>query len=292
MAHSLSKPDPSGEPRPVHPLDPCPYPLPGRHFSSPPLIPEARIARPTSVDRRLGRHQPLDFRAAATITGLWRTATQHAANKSSCHPSILSMSSTLALSGRTIADNDRIAADVAAQGPRLRAFVRRQVADVAEVEDIVQDSFAQLVAAYRLLEPIQHVAAWLQRVARNRIIDRFRRRAHEAPWTDGAGRNEAASIDDGASEAAELWETWPAPTALSPEASYVREVLVDELGAALAELPEEQRAVFIAHELEGRSFKALAAEKGVSINTLLGRKHAAVRHLRQRLHDIRSELDV
>ena len=190
------------------------------------------------------------------------------------------MSPTLALPRGLIDDNDRIAADVTAQAPRLRAFVRRQVADLAEVEDIVQDTFAQLVAAYRLMEPIQHVAAWLQRVARNRIIDRSRRRAHEP-----------SLIDDVAADATGVLESWLAPAASGPEASYVREVLAEELMAALAELPAEQRAVFIAHELEGRSFKALAAETGVGLNTLLGRKHAAVRHLRQRLQDIHSELD-
>jgi RNA polymerase sigma factor (sigma-70 family) len=177
-------------------------------------------------------------------------------------------------------DNARIAADVAAQGPRLRAFVRRQVADLAEVEDIVQDTFAQLVASYRLTEPIVHVAAWLRRVARNRIIDRFRRRAHES-----------LSIDELALESTAVLDAWAAPAASDPEASYVREVLAEELAAALAELPVEQRAVFIAHELEGRSFKALATESGVGLNTLLSRKHAAVRHLRQRLSDIHSELD-
>ena len=190
------------------------------------------------------------------------------------------MNSTLALPLGQMDDNARIAADVAAQGPRLRAFVRRQVADLAEVEDIVQDAFTQLVAAYRLTEPILHVAAWLRRVARNRIIDRFRRRTHELP-----------SIDELAIESTEVLDAWAAPAVSGPEAGYVRDVLAEELAAALAELPVEQRSVFIAHELEGRSFKALAAETGVALNTLLGRKHAAVRHLRQRLADIHSELD-
>lgn len=159
-------------------------------------------------------------------------------------------------------------------------MVRRQVADLAEVEDLVQDTFVQLVATYRLMEPVQHVAAWLKQVARNRIIDRFRRRAHEP-----------SLIDDAAADATDTLNTCLAPAALSPEASYGREVLAEELMAALAELPAEQRAVFIAHQLEGRSFKALAAETGLGLNTLLGRKHAAVRHLRQRLQDIHSELD-
>jgi len=190
------------------------------------------------------------------------------------------MHPSLALPRGLMDDNERIAADVAAQGPRLRAFVRRQVADLTEVEDIVQDTFAQLVAAYRLTEPILHVAAWLRRVARNRIIDRFRRRTHEA-----------APLNEVATDAPDPLDAWSAAAASGPEASYVRAVLAEELAAALAELPADQRAVFIAHELEGQSFKALAAETGVGVNTLLGRKHAAVRHLRQRLRDIHSELD-
>jgi RNA polymerase sigma factor (sigma-70 family) len=190
------------------------------------------------------------------------------------------MNATLALSRGLTDDNDRISATVTAQAPRLRAFVRRQVADLAEVEDIVQDAFTQLVTAYRLMESVRHVATWLQRVARNRIIDRFRRRAHEP-----------SLIDDVAADTTDVLETWLAPAASGPEASYVRELLAEELMAALAELPAEQRAVFIAHELEGRSFKALAAETGVGLNTLLGRKHAAVRYLRQRLQDIHSELE-
>jgi RNA polymerase sigma factor (sigma-70 family) len=177
-------------------------------------------------------------------------------------------------------DNARIGATVAAHGPRLRAFVRRQVADLSEVEDIVQDTFVELVSAYRLMEPIEHVAAWLMRVARNRIIDRFRKRTRKTS-------HEAHSSSD----PAYILDEWLAPEAAGPEANYAREVLADELAAALDELPAEQRAVFIAHELEGRSFKELAAQWRVGVNTLLGRKHAAVRHLRRRLQDIRSELD-
>jgi RNA polymerase sigma factor (sigma-70 family) len=173
----------------------------------------------------------------------------------------------------TIEDNARIVAAVAAQGPRLRAFVRRQVADLSEVEDIVQDTFVELVSAYRVMEPIEHVAAWLMRVARNRIIDRFRKQSRKS------SSSEASSNE------------WLAPDDAGPEASYVREVLADELAAAVDELPADQRAVFVAHELDGRSFKDLAAETGVGVNTLLGRKHAAIRHLRRRLQDIRSVFD-
>jgi RNA polymerase sigma factor (sigma-70 family) len=194
------------------------------------------------------------------------------------------MNATLALPRPTTGDNDRITAAVAAQGPSLRAFVRRQVADLSQVEDIVQDTFVQLVSAYRLMEPVEHLAAWLRRVARNRIIDRFRQQSR----TDSL--NDPWYSDDVAAESGVLAE-WLVPLAAGPEASYVRDVLAEELVAALDELPVEQRAVFVAHEIEGRSFKDLAAEMGVGVNTLLGRKHAAVRYLRQRLRDIRTEFD-
>lgn len=186
------------------------------------------------------------------------------------------MNSAMAVSRATSADNARIVAAVIAQGPRLRAFVRRQVANLSEVEDIVQDTFVELVSAYRLMEPIEHVAAWLMRVARNRIIDSFRKRSWEQSMSEQSSTADADS-------------SWPAPEGSGPEAEHLREVLVEELAAALDELPADQRAVFVAHELDGRSFKELAAETGVGVSTLLGRKHAAVRHLRRRLQDIRSE---
>jgi RNA polymerase sigma factor (sigma-70 family) len=193
------------------------------------------------------------------------------------------MSNALAASPGTSEDNARIVAAVAAQGPRLRAFVRRQVADLNEVEDIVQDTFLELVSAYRLMQPIEHVAAWLIRVARNRIIDRFRKQSRKA------AANDPATVP--ASVATSIIDESLAPDAAGPEANYVRGILADELAAALDELPVEQRAVFVAHELDGRSFKDLAAETGVGVNTLLWRKHAAVRHLRRRLQDIRLALD-
>jgi RNA polymerase sigma factor (sigma-70 family) len=174
------------------------------------------------------------------------------------------------------------------QGPRLRAFVRRQVADLSEVEDIVQDTFLELVSAYRLVEPIEHLAAWLMRVARNRIIDRFRARSRQTSLSDSSGPDVVGS----SSEPSHVLDEWLAPADAGPESAYVREVLADELVAALDELPAPQRDVFVAHELEGRTFKELAAETGVGLNTLLGRKHAAVRHLRRRLEDIRSEFDI
>jgi RNA polymerase sigma factor (sigma-70 family) len=197
------------------------------------------------------------------------------------------MNHSMAASRFASEDNARIVDAVSAQGPRLRAFVRRQVADLSEVEDIVQDTFVELVSAYRLMEPIEHVAAWLMRVARNRIIDRFRKQSRKTSISKSGSLHGAESCSDPTS----ILEEWLAPDAAGPDAHYAREVLAEELSAAVDELPSEQRAVFIAHEVEGRSFKALAAEWDIGVNTLLGRKHAAVRHLRKRLQDIRSELD-
>ena len=198
------------------------------------------------------------------------------------------MHGSIALSGSDDDENGQIAAAVAAQGPRLRAFVRRQVADLSEVDDIVQDAFVQLVSAYRLMEPIVHVAAWLQRVARNRIIDRFRQRSRDeslfipSPLRDLEAAPSETSVVAG----------WPEAPGSGPEVRYARDALAERLVAAIDELPADQRAVFVAHELDGRSFKDLAVESGVGVNTLLGRKHAAVRFLRQRLQDMRSELAV
>jgi len=189
----------------------------------------------------------------------------------------------MALSPMTSDDHSRIAATAASMAPRLRSFVSRQIADVNDVDDIVQDTLLELVVADQLMKPLEHVAAWLYRVARNRIIDRFRSRSRQAsilePFEEG-NTDLASQILDG----------WLAPA--GPESAYTREVLVDRLLEALEELPASQRDVFVAHELDGRSFKDLAAETRVTVNTLLGRKHAAVRHLRRRLEDIRSEFDI
>jgi len=177
-------------------------------------------------------------------------------------------------------DQDRrISQAIVREESRLRKFIQRHVPDVSDAEDILQEVFFELVEAVRLLKPIEQVGAWLFRVARNRIIDRFRKRA-PAPSRD-------VSVDD---QAFALDELLPSREA-GPEARYARAVLLDELEAALEELPKEQREVFIAHELEGRSFKELAAETGVSVNTLLSRKHYAVVHLRRRLRDIYNEFN-
>jgi len=169
---------------------------------------------------------------------------------------------------------------VAEQRGRLRNFIRRRVPDPSEVDDILQEVFCELVEANRLLMPIDHVTGWLFRVARNRITDLFRKKK-PVTFTDIAVADE-----EGASLRIE--DLLPSPDA-GPEALYFRNVLLDELEFALSELPREQREVFVAHELEGRSFKELSAESGVSVNTLLSRKRYAVLHLRERLQSIHDE---
>jgi RNA polymerase sigma factor (sigma-70 family) len=164
---------------------------------------------------------------------------------------------------------------------RLRNFIRRRVPDPRDVEDVLQDVFYELVEANRLLMPIEHIAGWLFRVARNRITDLFRRKEPES-FTEAAIAGE-----DG--ELLRLEDLLPSPDA-GPEALYFRNLLIDELEMAIDELPEEQRDVFIAHELEGRTFKEIAAGTGVGINTLLSRKRYAVQRLRERLGNIYDEL--
>jgi RNA polymerase sigma factor (sigma-70 family) len=175
----------------------------------------------------------------------------------------------------------RLTDDMARESPRLRNFIRRRIADEADVEDILQEVFSELFEAYRLLQPIEQVGAWLFRVAKNRITDRYRKRRTEAR----TGRLATQDED----EAQDLMDLLPSEEA-GPEAVYLRSVLLEELDEALEELPEEQQSVFIAHELEGRSFKDIAAETGVSMNTLLARKHYAVKHLRRRLQSIYDDI--
>lgn len=177
--------------------------------------------------------------------------------------------------------DQRITDTIGHEQARLRSFIRRRVPDPADVEDVLQDVFCELVEAYQLMVPIREVSAWLFRVARNRITDLFRRRK-PVRFADQPAREN----DEG--EVFGLEDLLPAPDA-SPEASYARTLLLEELEDALDELPREQREVFIAHEIEGRSFKELAAASGVSVNTLLSRKHYAVLHLRERLRQIYEE---
>jgi RNA polymerase sigma factor (sigma-70 family) len=186
------------------------------------------------------------------------------------------LASTIAMSEQ----DRRISGIVAEQRSRLRNFIRRRVPNEADVEDLLQEVFYELVEANRLLMPIEHVTGWLFRVARNRITDLFRKKRPES-FSDRA-------VEDEDGERLGIEDLLPSPDA-GPEALYVRNLLLEELEFALDELPEEQREVFVAHELEGRSFKELSAESGVSVNTLLSRKRYAVLHLRERLQSIDDE---
>ena len=182
----------------------------------------------------------------------------------------------------TMTDRDqRITEAVVRERGRLLTFIRRRVPTPADAEDVLQDVFFDLLEAYRLPEPIEQIGAWLFRVARNRIVDRFRRRRPEQALAEAVTQEHERS-------APRLEALLPAADA-GPEAAYARAVMLEQLESALAELPREQRRVFVAHELEGRSFKELAAESGVGVNTLLARKRYAVLHLRRRLQAIRDE---
>ena len=187
----------------------------------------------------------------------------------------------VALGAEMTSEQDRrISEIVERERARLRNFIRRRVADPGDAEDILQDVLYELVEAYRAMKPLEQVSAWMFRVASNRIIDLFRKKKPEA-------FSEAAEVgEDG--ELLTLDDLLPSPDG-GPEAVYARGVLLDEMDAALDELPDEQREVFVAHELQGRSFKELAAESGLSVNTLLSRKHYAVAHLRRRLQAIHDE---
>jgi len=181
--------------------------------------------------------------------------------------------------------DERIADAFEREHGRLRRFIARYVPDRHDAEDLLQQVFFEFVEAARLLAPIEQAGAWLLRVARNRIIDRFRRKAVRGRTV---GSEALAAADEG-EEVLSLSELLPADD--SPEGALARQLLLEELAAALADLPEAQRAVFVAHELEGRSFKELAAESGEPVNTLLSRKHYAVLYLRERLGALREEFD-
>ena len=189
------------------------------------------------------------------------------------------MEDVLSVTTETVAQrieqNHRISEVIQQERRRLLNFIRKRVDDERDAEDILQDVFYELTEAYRLMKPIEQVGAWLYRVARNRIIDRFRKKKPTAEVLNEEG-------------APRLEDLLPSPDG-GPEALYARSVLLDELDAALEELPEEQRDVFIAHEMDGRSFKQLAEETGLSVNTLLSRKHYAILHLRRRLEAIYEE---
>jgi RNA polymerase sigma factor (sigma-70 family) len=177
--------------------------------------------------------------------------------------------------------DERLTETIGREQGRLRNFIRGRVADEADAEDILQDVFYELIEAYRLTKPIEQVGAWLYRVARNRIIDRFRKKKPEPV-------SAAGDPDDEGGDSLSIEELLPSPDE-GPEAAYARGILFEELDAALDELPEEQREVFVAHEIQGISFKEISAETGVGISALLSRKHYAVLHLRRRLQSIYEE---
>ena len=182
----------------------------------------------------------------------------------------------------TIDEQDQLIAEaVERDEPRLRSFIRKRVLDVGDAEDVLQDVFYELTAAYRMMKPVEQVSAWLYRVARNRITDLFRRKK-------AVSLNEPVEGEDGGRE---LEDLLPSPDA-GPDALYARGVLLESLEEALNELPEEQREVFVEHELMGRSFKEIADETGTSVNTLLSRKRYAVLHLRERLQELKEEFGV
>lgn len=189
------------------------------------------------------------------------------------------MDEALGIDAMTTEQDRRIAEAIGSEQSRLRNFIRRRVPDVSDAEDILQDVFYELIEANRLMKPIERVSAWLFRVARNRITDLFRKRK-----IAGVEPAEVAGGDDPLL----LEDLLPSPDA-GPDAEYARGVLLEELAEAIDELPEEQREVFIAHEVDGVSFKQLAAQTGLSVNTLLSRKHYAVLHLRRRLQAIYDE---
>src|SRR3954466_1479706 len=192
------------------------------------------------------------------------------------------MEEALGMEQQTAEQDRRIAETFEREQPRLRSFIRRRVADSRDAEDILQEVFTELVEAYRMFQSIDQAGAWLFRVARNRIVDLFRKKkpvplSDLAPQLDEEG--EEMSVED----------LLPSPEA-GPEAAFARLMLVEELEEALDELPEEQREAFVAHEIEGISFKELSARTGVGVNTLLTRKRLAVLYLRERLREMYDEL--
>lgn len=191
------------------------------------------------------------------------------------------MNFTLIIEAMANEQDHKISQLVTKEQGRLRSFIRRRVPDPDDAEDILQEVFFELVEAYRLMKPIENAGAWLFRVARNRIIDGFRKKKPQR-LSDMA----TAVTDNG--EELSLEDLLPSPDA-GPDAAYTRALLMDAIEDALEELSEEQREVFIAHEFEGRSFKELAAETGVSINTLLSRKRYAMLHLQRRLETIHAD---
>jgi RNA polymerase sigma factor (sigma-70 family) len=190
------------------------------------------------------------------------------------------MNEAASLEQMAVEQDQRISDVVRQEGSRLLNFIRRSVPDPGDAEDILQDVFYRLVEANRLLMPIEHVTGWLFQVARNRITDLFRKKVPEN-FSD-------LTVADEDDEGLSFEDLLPSPDA-GPEAIYIRNLLLSELQLALHELPKEQREIFIAHELQGRSFKELSEAMGIGVNTLLSRKRYAVLYLRNRLQRVYDE---
>ena len=190
------------------------------------------------------------------------------------------MTRTLAVTAMQEEQDRRIVAALERERPRLTEWLRRQLGDGSDVEDVLQDVFYELVVAFRMLQPIEQAGAWLFRVARNRIVDRWRKKKPEALADHFVENAEGERLD---------LADWLPSAEAGPEASYARALLVEELEEAIAELPDAQREVFLAHEVEGLSFREIAARTGVGVNTLLSRKHYAVLRLRERLQSVYDE---
>jgi RNA polymerase sigma factor (sigma-70 family) len=188
----------------------------------------------------------------------------------------------MAVREMTVEEENRFLADaMEREEPRLRSFIRRRVLDTSDAEDVLQDVFYELISAYRMMKPVEQMGAWMFRVARNRVTDLFRRRK-TVSLQETAGSFEE---EDGQT----LEDLLPSPDA-GPDAVFARQVLLEALEEALEELPQNQREVFVAHEVMGRSFKELSEEMGVGVNTLLARKRYAVLQLRERLSELKNEM--
>jgi RNA polymerase sigma factor (sigma-70 family) len=176
---------------------------------------------------------------------------------------------------------------VRAERRRLFDFILRRVRSPEDAEDILQDVFYQLVSSYSVTEPIEQLTSWLFTVTRNKIIDWYRRRRPESSLSQRIAVREGENDD---SLPLNLEEILFDPSE-TPDQAYARSVVWSDLADALDELPENQRQVFIMHELEGKSFKEIAVLTGEPVNTLLSRKRYAVLYLRERLQDLYNEFE-
>jgi RNA polymerase sigma factor (sigma-70 family) len=197
--------------------------------------------------------------------------------------SITLMTDALSLHNMSERQNESIAEAVKTNRPRLRDFIRQRVADIEDAEDILQDVFEELTEAVRMMQPIEQVASWMFRVARNKIIDRYRKKKTESLEDQ---KFYTTQSEDEQLMLADLL----ADTNGSSANRFDNSLLWNAIEEALDELPPEQRNVFVWHEIDGKSFNSIAEETGIPLNTLLSRKRYAVLHLRKKLRDIYNEL--